>query len=79
MAYIVVKPSGVVLHSQAKILWHYHENKDFFILSFFLGFGRHINKADCEHYNVEKLEVRYGDRDQKALIINVKKEMEKNG
>ena len=67
--YIVVKPFNARLNSKKAIQLHYNEGKDFIIQSLAHGPGRHINKQDVERLGNIKLEVRYGQYDEKLTII----------
>ena len=66
--YRVVKPAyGRVLNTQKEVRQHYNNNLDFLILDM-LGGGSYINKSDAQKSGV-KLEVRYGKRGEKVIIL----------
>ena len=77
MTYLQVRPAyGVTLRSKRDILDYYAENKDFQILTLHHpDHGRYINKVDIDKSSDNiRLEVRYGKKGEKVMILDPKED-----
>lgn len=70
MPYLVVKPAyGRVLNSKKAVREYFNDGKDFQICSLHGCSGTYVSKSECDTDATLRLEIRYGKRGEKLIIL----------